>query len=610
MTHLTLTMRGGFSGVKEQREVTPTNGSISGAEFMLSADRGGAAKIVNTIKGKFIGESAEGHFIYDMGENVVGTARVRFNGARGVCVKIRYGEMLADGKLYVKNLRSAANTDVYTLRGKDDVFVPSFSSHGFRYAEVSGCGEKIERDIIVSAEALVISNVYAVTGGFECSNPLINRLYQNIINGQRGNSLLVLTDCPQRNERMGWTGDAQVFARTGAYNTDTKAFTEKWLTDLMDAQFMYNKNGAVPDTAPLGGDNRFDGCGGWGDAAVIVPWEMYRAYGDIRVIENCYDMMKKWVEYQSGADRQNRGEGAGKASEPFIQVKQRRGDHLAFDTSTPSAYTATAYAARSADILSRAAALLGKKDDETRYRKRFEDVKRAFNEVWVKKDGSVAYVGEDGKYYSENSELKPSQTSYALAIDFDLIPREVIHNTARYFKESVARNGNKLSVGFLGISHLAPALSKVGLDETAFTLLCQEENPSWLYSVKNGATTIWERWDSYVAETNRFGDDAMNSFNHYAYGSIGEWIMSRVLGIKPIEAGYKRFLLSPVTDGRLTYAKGFHISPYGKIESAWRREEGGGVSYECVVPPCTTARLILPSGEEKELASGKYIFKI
>ena len=292
-----------------------------------------------------------------------------------------------------------------------------------------------------------------------------------------------------------------------------------------------------------------------------------------------------------------------------MQLKQRRGDHLAFDKSTPSAYAATAYAARSADILSRAASLLGKKDDEIKYSKRFEDVKRAFNEAWVKEDASVAYVGEDEEYYSESSALKPSQTSYALAIDFELIPKDKISGAARYFKDSLERNGGRLSVGFLGISHLAPALSKAGLDAAAFDLLCEEGNPSWLYSVKNGATTVWERGDSYNAETGTCGEDAVNSFNHYAYGSIGEWIMGRVLGIKPIEAGYKRFLLSPVIGGGLKYAKGFHVSPYGKIESEWRVGEDGSVCYECVVPPNTTARLTLPWGGEKELSSGRYEFK-
>lgn len=271
--------------------------------FEMSAQKGDTAKITDVLEGRFIGESPKGHFVYDIGQNIAGTARIKFRGQRGLSVKIRYGEMTyKDGSVYIENLRSAANTDVYIMKGEDEVFVPSFTSHGFRYIDISGCGCEISRDIIESAEGLAISNVSAVTGGFKCSNPLINKLQSNIMWGQKDNSLLVLTDCPQRNERMGWTGDAQIFARTGAYNMDMKPFTDKWLTDLRDAQEMYGKNGAVPDTAPLGGDNRKDGCAGWGDAAVIVPWEMYMAYGDIRELENNYEMMKAWVDYQNSPE--------------------------------------------------------------------------------------------------------------------------------------------------------------------------------------------------------------------------------------------------------------------------------------------------------------------
>ncbi len=629
-------------GVKEWTDkVIPTNGTLDGEKFVMTAQSGDTARVIDTFEGKFMCEVPKGHFVYDLGQNMVGTVCVKLRGTRGQSVKIRYGEMAyKNGSVYIENLRSAANTDVYVFKGEEEeVFEPSFVSHGFRYVEISGNGEEISRENIISVEGLVIANVKDVTGGFECSNPLVNKLQKNIEWGQKGNSLLVLTDCPQRNERMGWTGDVQVFARTGAYNMDMKAFTDKWLLDLIDGQKMYNKNGAVPDTAPMGGDNRCDGCGGWGDAAVIVPWEMYMAYGDKRVIENCYDMMKKWVDYQSREDRQSCGlrivdgvevpDKSDMSSEPFLQVQQCRGDHLTFDSSTPYIYSATAYAAHSADLLSRMAGILGKSDDEKKYRERFENIKKAFNEAWVKDDGSVAYWGEvsemtphcgeaksvDGSvtrytYYSdeEGSRHHPSQTAYALAIAFDLIDEDKIEHTAECFKNTIIRNNGNLSVGFLGISHLAPALSKVGLDDLAFSLLENEENPSWLYSVKNGATTIWERWNSYIAETGEFGDVSMNSFNHYAYGAIGEWMMSDVLGIKPIEPGYKKFRLEPKWGGGLTWAKGFHNSPYGEIKSSWKMENGK-IKYECTVPANTTAMLYL-NGEEKELESGSYSFEI
>ena len=282
---------------------------------------------------------------------------------------------------------------------------------------------------------------------------------------------------------------------------------------MIDAQTMYNKNGAVPDTAPLGGDNRIDGCGGWGDAATIVPWEMYETYGDIRILKKCYDMMKKWVEYQSSTDRRNYGvrtvdgkevpEQSDLATIPYIQVQQCRGDHLTYDNSTPYIYSATAYAAHSADILRRTACILGKTDDEKRYTELFENIKRAFNDAWVNDDGSVSYYGEvssqtahcgesvalDGSvtrytYYAENTPHCPSQTAYALAVDLILSPKTSLKIQREYFKNSILRNNGKLTVGFLGISHLAPALSKSVLMMLLLSCLSQEDNPSWLYSVK------------------------------------------------------------------------------------------------------------------------------
>lgn len=628
-------------GIKQQpKKPVPTNGTLSDTDFKLTAQKGNTAKIIKNFIGKFVCENPKNHFVYDVGQNMVGTIKLKVKGQCGQSIKIRYGEMThKDGCIYIKNLRSAANTDIYTLCGRDtEEFIPTFASHGFRYVEISGNGCNISKDMIISVDGLAISNIDIVTGEFECSNPLINRLQHNIRWGEIGNFLLIPTDCPQRNERMGWTGDMQVFAKTGAYNMNIKSFIDKWLDDLIDAQTMYNKNGAVPDTAPLGGDNRIDGCGGWGDAATIVPWEMYETYGDIRILKKCYDMMKKWVEYQSSTDRRNYGvrtvdgkevpEQSDLATIPYIQVQQCRGDHLTYDNSTPYIYSATAYAAHSADILRRTAYILGKTDDEKRYTELFENIKRAFNDAWVNDDGSVSYYGEvssqtahcgesvalDGSvtrytYYAENTPHCPSQTAYALAVDFDLIPKDKLKNTRKYFKNSILRNNGKLTVGFLGISHLAPALSKVGLDDVAFKLLEQEDNPSWLYSVKNGATTIWERWNSYIAETGTFGDVSMNSFNHYSYGAIGQWFFTDILGICPVEFGYKSFMLSPKFGDGLTYAKGSFTSPYGKISSAWKLHDGK-FTYDCTIPTNTTATLKLPNGDIHTLVGGSYHFEI
>lgn len=603
--------------------VVPTNGKLDNLKFELVSQVGPTAKIERIIEAKYAGEQPKGHQIYDLGQNIVGSVRIKVKGERGHSIKIRYGEMCyGTGRIYLANLRTAANTDIFTLAGDEggEEFFPTFTSHGYRYIEITGC----EAKQIISVEGIAVTNTTEVTGGFECSNPLINQLQSNIQWGQRDNSLLVFTDCPQRNERMGWTGDAQIFAATAAYNMNVKSFMNKWLIDVRDAQIMYNRKGAVPDTAPLGGDNRpMGGCAGWGDAAVIVPWEMYKAYGDLDILRNNYGMMRAWVEYQSLPERQNCGvrtvngkevpEKSDLAKENYIQIQQSRGDHLTFDESTPFILSATAYAAYVARILSEVAHILGREDDSNRYADRYRAVKQAFNEAWVCEDGSIAYWGEQSKreineiYYSEYGEKHPSQTAYALAIDFDLIPEEKLPNTIKYFKRSIEERDNCLSVGFLGISHLAPALEKAGLQDKAFELLEQEKFPSWLYSVKNGATTIWERWNSYVAESDTFGDVSMNSFNHYSYGAIGEWMFGAIAGIKPYSAGYEKIILAPKIGKKLTYTKAYHNSPYGIIRSEWKKRDDA-LYYKFTVPANTTATIRLLGMDDIEVGSGDYEF--
>ena len=640
--------------IETPSKVVPTNGELpAGERFLITAQEGEEARVERIIEAKpeYV-ENPKGHFVYDFGQNMVGVVRLVINGEgrRGMSVKLRYGEMsYTDGRLYIANMRSAANTDCYTIKGeKREVFVPSGACHGFRYVEISGNGYGLSehelKELVVEVEGLVITNTTDVTGNFRCSNDDVNKLQSNIMWGQRGNSLLVYTDCPQRNERMGWTGDAQVFVATAAYNMDIKTFMEKWLTDLRDAQLMYNRDGAVPDTAPLGGDNRrMGGCAGWGDAAVIVPWKLYLATGDIGILEKNYDMMRAWVEYQSRADRQFDGvrtvdgeqmpDCSDISSGNFIQIQQSRGDHLTFDASTPFILTATAYAAYVAGLLARTAELLGKTDDAKRYTERYENVKRAFNEAWVCEDGSLAYWGEMSKpepdsfgniinrtRYAEGEDKtkRPSQTAYALALDFDLIPEEKRDMTAKCLRRAVAGRDNRLSVGFLGIEHLVPALCKSGDYDMAFSLLEQTGFPGWLYSVRNGATTIWERWNSYIAETGTFGEVSMNSFNHYAYGAIGEWLYDTVAGISTSDergcTGYKQIVLKPHIGGKLTYAEGWHETPYGRVSSSWRFENGRTV-YNCEIPPNTTAKLYLPwhNLQEKNqtvinLGSGSYEF--
>lgn len=586
----------------QKRYAEPTNGALENEPFELCAQKENGAAMFCALKPVSSPyEKPKGHFIFDMGQNMVGTVRLTMNGERGGCIKIRYGEMCSrDGKIYNENFRTAANIDVYTMKGGREEYTPTFTSHGFRYVEISGCGEELTREdferMEISAEGVVLTNTPEVTGSFECSNEDINKLFSNIMWGQRGNTLLTYTDCPQRNERMGWTGDAQVFAKTAAYNMNVKEFMEKWLTDLRDSQLMYNLDGAVPDTAPLGGDNRgHKGCVGWADAAVIVPWEMYKAYGDTKFLSDNYEMMKKWVDYENSDARQT----------GYIQHKQHRGDHLAIDASTPLELSATAYAAYSAKLMGKTAAVLGNEGDTKKYNKLFGDIKTAFCKKWVNPDGTIEYLSEEG-----DTKVNASQTSYALAIDFGLIDEELLCGAGKGLKASIESWDNKLSVGFLGISHLLNSLTKTGQQKEAFALLEETEYPGWLYSVRNGATTIWERWNSYIAETDTFGDANMNSFNHYAYGAVGEWFYSYILGINTSEeageTGYKKIILTPHAGGTLTYAKGTLKTGYGTIKSEWARVNGK-IKYFCAIPDNTTAELYFDN-KKIPLKGGVYEF--
>lgn len=609
----------------------PTNGEIDGLEFTMEEQDYQGVREVMTLSGRCCGECPAEHLVFDMGQNMVGTVRIRMKGRFGESIKIRYGEMCRkDGSVYLSNLRSAANTDIYISNGKrsGELFVPDLTAHGFRYVEITGNGKPLsETGIeIEGVEGIVLSNTDKITGNFECSEELINKLFSNIMWGQRGNYMLIPTDCPQRNERMGWTGDAQVFARTAAYNMDVYEFTRKWLRDLREAQLMYNMDGAVPDIAPLCGDNR-GGCGGWADAAVIVPWEMYRAYGKKEILEENYDMMKAWVDYANKPERLNNGirtvngseipEKSDLSDKPFIQPQQRRGDHLAVDESTPFILSATAYAAYCAELLSEIAAVLGKAEDAEKYRELYENIKEAFRTAWMQPDGTLAYWGEMSKdginetRYSEDGDNHPSQTAYALAINFGLIDVKEYPRAAECFKRTIDERGGKLSTGFLGIEHLLPALTKCGLADTAFKLMEQKQNPGWLYSVINGATTIWERWNSYIAATDTFGSVSMNSFNHYAYGAVGEWLYGSVLGINPLEPGYRSIMLTPHFGGSLTYAKGSVITEQGEIKTGWRID-GDRFIYNYSVPEGVRTVITMPDGAvyESEESCGELSIKL
>lgn len=538
-----------------------------------------------------IREWAGNRYIFDLGQNMTGVVRIRLRGAAGATVRIRYAEMLnPDGSLYTANLRTARATDYYTCKGEgEETWTPRFTFHGFRYVELAGPIEPPTRE---SVTGIVWHSENPVTGAFECSDPLINQLHRNILWGWKGNTVDVPTDCPQRDERMGWTGDAQVFSRTANFLTQSAAFWAKWLQDLEDAQ---SPEGHIPPTAPSTNAIRTgDGGPAWADAAVIVPWHAYLAYGDRRILAERYGMMKRFVDSLTAEAPD--GIRVHPARDPWGGF----GDWLALDGSgkldggTPKDLIGTAFYAYSARLLAQMAEALGYAEDAAAYAALSERVRAAFQRRYVTPEGFV----------SGNT-----QTSYVLALAFDLLPEDAIPSAMDWLTRDILRRDTHLSTGFVGTSYLPFVLSRYGRADLAYALLFQKTWPSWLYAVTQGATTIWERWDGWTQDKG-FQDPSMNSFNHYAYGAIGDWLYRAVAGIDtdPREPGYKHILLHPRPGPGLTHVRAALESPYGLIVSAWRIENGR-FDWDVTIPPNARATLTLPvSGERHELGAGMYHF--
>jgi len=527
-----------------------------------------------------------GHrFIFDFGQNLVGNVTLKVRAPAGTTVKLRYAEMLdSSGELYVENLRTARATDFYTCRGDaaGESWTPRFTFHGFRYAELSGLPDDGNpgRDALV---AHVLHTDVPASGDFTCSNPLINQLQHNIQWSQRGNYLEVPTDCPQRDERLGWTGDAQAFIRTGAWNRDVAAFFNKWQRDISDAQA---PDGSEPAFIPALEHNPGDGGPGWADAAIICPWTLYRCYGDRALLAQHFGELRRYVDYLATQSVDEI------RLHPSLGKWGGFGDWLALDGSgqidggTPKDLIATAYYAYDTRILAAMARLLGNPEVAQGYEALSERVTQAFQRRFVTADGMVA---------------GNTQTSYVLALNFDLVPTALRPKLVDALVRDIRRHGNKLTTGFIGTPYLLHVLAREGQLDVAYALLLQENWPSWLYPVTQGATTIWERWDGWTREKG-FEDKGMNSFNHYAYGAVGDWLYRVVAGVEldPSQPAYKHFLLGPRPGGSLTSARGTHLSPYGEITSAWRKGQGS-FDWDVVVPPNTTATARLPIPQNARL---------
>ena len=545
---------------------------------LVSAQADPAQKVLE-LHPKTITEKPGSTYIFDLAQNMVGWARLKVSGPAGTQVKIRFGEMLnPDGTLYTANLRSAKATDYYTLRGggTPEFYEPRFTFHGFRYVEITGYPGKPAADAVTG---VVVSSALRQTGTFECSNPMVNQLQSNILWGQRGNYLEVPTDCPQRDERLGWMGDAQIFARTACANFDVARFLAKYTQDTADAQ---SAAGGYADVSPRVGDSS-DGAPAWGDAGVIVPWTVYLCYGDTRVLATHYDSMTRWIEYVDSANPDHLWKNRG---------NNNFGDWLNVNADLPRDVLGTAYFAHSAEIVAKTARLLGKTEDADKYDKLFADIKTAFQ---------AAYVSADGMVKGD------TQTAYLLALHFGLLPDSARPEAAsRLVTDIVDKRQGHLSTGFVGVGYLTPTLTEIGRQDVAYRLLNNDTYPSWGYSIRHGATTIWERWDGWTEEKG-FQDVAMNSFNHYSLGSVGEWLYARVAGIDldPQNPGYKHILLHPLPGGGLTYAKASLDTLYGKISSDWKIENGV-LRWSVTIPANTTATVTVPTRDAASiLESGK-----
>ncbi len=561
---------------------------IDHSKEILVAQRGVPVKAIEEINPVKLITTPKGEVVMDMGQNMVGWVRLKVQGEKGDRITLKFAEVLdKEGNFYMENLRAAKCTDTYILKGEgEEIWEPKFTFHGFRFVKLEGFTQTPKLDQITG---VVIHSAMNPTGSFSCSDPMINQLQHNIQWGQKGNFLDVPTDCPQRDERLGWTGDAQVFAPTAAFNFDVAAFYTKWLKDLAADQL---ENGKVPDVIPDVRAGR-GGSTAWADAALIVPWTMYLAYGDKRILEEQYASMKKWVEYMET-----------RAGEDYLWTNDGHyGDWLAF-ASTSSSYTgattekdliATAYFKYSSGLLSEIAEIIGNNEDAEKYADLSGKIKKAFVSEFVTPAGRL---------------ISPTQTAYSLALAFDLLPENLIPKAAKYLADDVKKMGH-LTTGFVGTPLLCKTLSNQGYDDLAFMLLNRKEYPSWLYPITQGATTIWERWDGQKPD-GTFQTVGMNSFNHYAYGAIGEWLYTHVAGIEidKENPGYKHFVLAPHPGGGLTNAEAEFESMFGKIKSAWKID-GGNFIYDVEIPANTTATVVLPDSKEpKELGSGKYSFTV
>jgi len=555
---------------------------------VLTAQAGSKVAQIETIPAKELIITPQGDTVINFGQNLTGWVHFKVKGNAGDRVILNHFEILdANGNVYLENLRTAKQTVTYTLKGgKEESFHPHFTFQGFQYVRVKEYPGEIK---LKNFSAIVVHSNMKPTGTFECSNPDINQLQHNILWGLKGNFLDIPTDCPQRDERLGWTGDAQIFCRTASYLMDTFSFFSKWLKDVAADQ---TPEGGVPHVVPdiLSGKSGDDllleqgthSSAAWADVAVIMPWTLYLTFGDIKILKQQYASMKAWIDFMHRH-----------ANGYIWNYKLQFGDWVALDAeegsyfgATPNELTGTAYYAYSTQLFSKICKVLGNTEDYEKYSALHEEIVKGFQKEFFTKSGSLT---------------ARTQTAHIIALYFNLVPDQFKEKTVNTLLELIKEHEGHLVTGFVGTPYFCHALSQNGHTKEAYDLLLKDDFPSWLYQVKAGATTVWEHWDGKKPDGTMWSPD-MNSFNHYAYGAIGEWLYRVVAGIEIDEckAGYKHAIIYPHIGGGLNYVHANYSSIYGNVSVSWK-VKGNQVNMDIAIPHNTTATVTLPGADMTNL---------
>lgn len=533
----------------------------------LEAHPGTLVKEQERLTATAITEPSSGTYVFDFGKNFAGIAELKVQGPKGTKIQLRFGEILkSDGNIQTDNLRKARATDTYILKGEGiEIWRPKFTYHGFQYVEVTGYPGEPPTDAITG---IVLSSIKTNTSKFNTSNAMNNTLFENIKTTQSANFFEIPTDCPQRDERLGWTGDAHIYMRSATYNADISAFMTKYLIDLDDSQRWY---GAYPNFAPFPYSRPNQYSPGWMDAGIIIPFNMYKVYNDTRILKYMYNGMQKFMQFQEDSSTGYLRPGGG----------NNWGDWLAVNEETSHDYIAASYYGYDAKLMAKIAEVLHKPDDTKKYRALFENIKKAFAQTYILDNG---YTTED------------TQTSYALALYFDLFPANLAAKGAARLAEKIKKNGYRFTTGFLGTKHVMLVLSQYGYHDIAYRIFKQTDYPSWGYSIKNGSTSIWERWNSYTKDDiiNSDLNAKMNSFSHYAFGSVAEWMFLHAVGIGTLDSGYRNIIIKPAISKEMNFIEGSYESINGLISSSWYWERKS-LKINIEIPVNTRAQVHIPT---------------